>query len=194
MPTAPPTQEAFERLLLSINPDRERAGEEYELLRLKLIKYFNLRGCLGAEELADETLNRLAKKVAQGEEIRELIRYCYGLARWICVEYHRNPQSKPVPFENVPIMPVVIPDPLVEKERLKCLHHCLGELTVEEKDMIIKYCDDSDQPHQWARRDLVEQMNISPTALRIRVSRIKKKLKACYYDCLEHGLTNLKRT
>jgi hypothetical protein len=59
MPNALPTQEAFERLLLCLNPDRKRAGEEYELLRLKLIKYFSLRACLGAEELADETLNRL---------------------------------------------------------------------------------------------------------------------------------------
>jgi DNA-directed RNA polymerase specialized sigma24 family protein len=193
MPTAPPTQEAFDRLLLCINPDRERAGEEYELLRLKLIKYFSLRACLEAEELADETLNRLAKKIAEGEEIRELLRYCYGLARWIYVEYRRNPQSNQIPVDNMSVTPVIPPDPLVEKERQECFHHCLGRLTVEEKETIIKYCDDADQPHQWARRDLVEQLKISSTALRIRVSRIKKKLKACFSDCLEHGPTNLKR-
>src|SRR5262245_41567772 len=58
-------QETFDKLLIRLNPDRERAGEEYELLRLKLLTYFRSRAYLRAEDLADETLNRLAKKIAE---------------------------------------------------------------------------------------------------------------------------------
>src|SRR5215212_7380200 len=80
MATSPPTQEVFDKLLLCLAPDRERAGEEYELLRFKLLEYFRARACFCDEELADEVLNRLAQKVAAGEPIREIRKYCYGLA------------------------------------------------------------------------------------------------------------------
>ena len=192
MPTTPPTKEAFDKLLLCLSPDRERAGEEYELLRLKLLEYFRSRAYLSAEELADETLNRLARKIAEGEDIREMVRYCYGLARWIWVEHSRNPHTKEIAFDNLPVLPFSSPDHLVQKERLDCFRHCLGHLTTEEREMVIRYWDHEDQPHSEPRREQAEQMGLTPTALRIRISRIKNRLKACFANCMERGLKNLK--
>src|SRR5688572_21938576 len=56
------TREAFDRMLAELHPDIERAGEQYEKIRQKLVKLFEWRGCPHAEECADETFNRVAKK------------------------------------------------------------------------------------------------------------------------------------
>src|SRR5262245_21687271 len=56
------TPEEFDRLLLWLNPDRDKAGEKYEWIRKRLIKIFVCRGCNVPEELADKTINRVARK------------------------------------------------------------------------------------------------------------------------------------
>jgi DNA-directed RNA polymerase specialized sigma24 family protein len=192
MATPPPTQETFDKLLLCLNSDRERAGDEYELLRLKLLEYFRSRTCLGAEELADETLNRLAKKIAEGEEVRDILRYNYGLARWVWVEYVKRPGVNQVSFDDSLVGTSISPDSLLEKERQACFQYCLRELTDRERELIVGYWDHENQTHRDARREMAERLQISLTALRIRVSRIKSKLEACFSRCLEQGLPKLK--
>ena len=194
MATLPPTQKVFDQLLLCLNPNRERAGEEYELLRLRLLEYFRARSCQHTDELADETLNRLARKVAAGEEIREMTRYCYGMARWVWRESLRDPENKGITLDDAPLPPVIPRDRLIEKERLACFQHCLQSLTVEERELMVSYWEHDEQPHSTARRELAERLAISPVALRIRVSRIKNKFKACFSNCLERGLADLKRS
>src|SRR5207237_9611124 len=57
------TQDAFDRLLDWLDADRNRAGIKYEEIRHRLIKVLTGRGCMGAEDLADETLNRVAARI-----------------------------------------------------------------------------------------------------------------------------------
>src|SRR5262249_53598701 len=57
------TQESFDRLLLWLDPDREQEGRKYELIRLRLIKVFNRYGWTTPEDLADESINRVARKI-----------------------------------------------------------------------------------------------------------------------------------
>ena len=57
------TQESFDALLNWLDPRREEAGQKYEDIRLRLIKIFTCRGCLEPEDLADETINRVSKKL-----------------------------------------------------------------------------------------------------------------------------------
>lgn len=185
--TPPPTQEVFDKLLFTLDADRERAGEEYELLRLKLLEYFRSRACLGAEELADETLNRLAQKIATDEPIREVTRYCYGLARWIWMEYRRDPKAKHTNLDEVLALSVPVSDPIIQQERQSCIQHCLQHLTAEERETVVSYWDHDQQSNAHARREMATRLGISATALRIRISRSKNKLQACYVNCLENG-------
>jgi RNA polymerase sigma factor (sigma-70 family) len=188
MTTSSPTRENFEKLLVLLDPDRDRAGERYLLLRLKLIEYFRSRTCLSADELADETLNRLARKIGEGEEIRDVSRYSYGLARWVWMEYRRRPEVKNVTLDDLAVSPSVFQESLVQKERDRCFRHCLRELPAKEREIVIAYWDHEDQPHRDARREMAEKLGISLVALRIRVSRIKEKLQKCFSDCVERGL------
>jgi hypothetical protein len=53
----------FEQLLTWLDPDRDIAGQKYEVIRTRLIRVFELRGCFKAEELTDETINRVTAKI-----------------------------------------------------------------------------------------------------------------------------------
>ncbi len=171
-------------LLSKLHPDRERAGEEYVLLWHKLIMYFQSRACLVAEELADETLNRVAKKIAAGEEPRNILAYCHGFARMVWLEYLKNPGTKRGSLEDVPPTPCLGTDEISRKERHACFYKCLQEIPIEEARMMVEYWYHEDRPNRDVRRELAEKLKISPTALRIRVYRLKKRLDDCIKKCL----------
>ncbi|HKU75720.1 MAG TPA: hypothetical protein VJR02_17545 [Pyrinomonadaceae bacterium] len=72
------TAQAFIRLLERLGDDEEQAAQNYEDLRHTLIRTFEWRGAPFPEEHADETLNRLARKLDEGVEIRNLRDYTAG--------------------------------------------------------------------------------------------------------------------
>ncbi len=187
MTKTPLTPENFEKLLLFLDSDCERAGEVYRFLWSKAREYFSARACTRAEELADEVTNRLAKKIAEGEEVLDALRYCYGLARWVWMEFLRSGDSKPVSFEELPIPRVEPIDPVVKKEQSGCYLHCMDQLSDKERKMIVEYFDGQGLTLHKARENQARRMGISVVALRIRITRIKKKLDSCYSDCKKKG-------
>src|SRR5262249_38711382 len=80
---------AFERLLAVLDSDREKAGERYELLRLRLTRFFEWRRAGAPADLVDRTIERVTRKLAEGEGIREEdpSAYFYGVARNILREH-----------------------------------------------------------------------------------------------------------
>ena len=59
------TKEVLDRLLHWLDHDPDRAGQMYEQIRSGLIKVFLRRGAVYPEELADETINRVARMVRE---------------------------------------------------------------------------------------------------------------------------------
>src|SRR5439155_10912346 len=84
------TQDAFDRLLDSLSADREDAGRRYLEIRRNLVRLFEWRGCSTPDEWADETINRCARKIWEGEEIRDVATYCIGIARMVVREMSRD--------------------------------------------------------------------------------------------------------
>src|SRR5262245_29922660 len=67
-PEQPPegmTAEELEALLERLDPDRERAGDRYVEIRKRLVRLLQWRGSANPEELADEAINRVARKLAR---------------------------------------------------------------------------------------------------------------------------------
>src|SRR5262249_16351831 len=79
----------FERLLARLDADRSRAAAEYLVLRRKLVKVFERRACFAADDLADQALDRIAKRLEK-EEIHDVSSFAYGVALMICREFLRN--------------------------------------------------------------------------------------------------------
>src|SRR5918912_468429 len=93
------TQEAFDRLLAWLDPDQARAGQKYEEIRRSLVKFFEFRGCLTPDEQADETIDRVARRISEGVEVLtdNQFLYFYGVALRVLQEYQRKQAAQPQP-------------------------------------------------------------------------------------------------
>ena len=172
-------QESFDRLLMWLNPDREAAGRRYEDIRFRLIKIFMHRGCPVAEELADETINRVARKVAEIESdyVGDHALYFYGVANNVFLE-HVKKRPGPLPLPD--------PDPPDEKEKnYRCLEKCLEHLTPQNRKIIVGYYTHEKKAKIENRKALADSLGISINTLRMRAHRLKAGLQDCVFDCID---------
>jgi len=174
------TQRAFELLLSQLDADRQEAGKKYEALRRKLVKFFQWRGCSSPEDLADDTINRVARNLEAGETIRHFAAYCAGIARHVFLENLRTRRKE----EALHAMTYPSPTPPDEDPRRECLERCLRELSPENFRLIVQYYQQNEQSRIEARRNLAAQLAIPPNALRIRAHRIRARLQGCVEDCV----------
>src|SRR5262245_43812256 len=98
----PVTQEAFDALLESLSPDRGSAAEGYLEIRRNLVRLFEWRGCSTPDEYADEAINRCARRIAEGEKIRDVATYCIGIGRMLLREMSRERLRAPVSLAETP--------------------------------------------------------------------------------------------
>jgi DNA-directed RNA polymerase specialized sigma24 family protein len=180
------TPETFGHLLEWLDRDRDRAGQRYEQIRLRLIKIFLCRGCTVAEELADETINRVAEKIQQiaGGYVGDPASYFCGVAHKIYLEHARTP-----PLASLPADVAEKKEPLQEEGevRYKCMEQCMERISIQNRELILAYygvADDS-QSKISARKELSQRLGIGANALWIRSHRIREGLKKCVTMCLE---------
>jgi DNA-directed RNA polymerase specialized sigma24 family protein len=179
------TQEAFNRLLASLDADCEQAGQKYERIRLKLIHYFAWRGTTFPEAEADETINRVAQKIEAGEEIKNLNAYFYGVARLVFAESLRIREREQEAIKQAPLAEVSFKDYDSDSARRRvCLANCLRHLPEESRDLIIEYYQDEQGKKIKRRKDLASRLDIPVNALRIRAHRIRTGLEMCVKECL----------
>src|SRR5450759_5872831 len=95
------TAEAFAKLLDRLDADRERAAEKYEDLRRTLTRFFEWRGAPFPQDHADETFNRVARKLDEGVKIKNIGGYCYQVARLVFLETTKGHDSKRASLESV---------------------------------------------------------------------------------------------
>jgi len=174
------SQEAFDRLLSWLNRDRETAGKKYEEIRRRLIKIFSCQGCIGAEDLADETINRVARKLPEicPTFVGDPTLYFLGVAHNVCLEYFRK---KPEPEPPPPLA-----DPPEQKEKLDvCLEECLQRLTPKSRELILEYYHEEKHSKIDHRKELAQRLGIALNASRIQAHRIPAKLQECVFECVK---------
>jgi DNA-directed RNA polymerase specialized sigma24 family protein len=173
------TQEAFEQLLAWLDEDRDRAGRKYEEIRFQLINLFIARGCRISEELADKTIDRVARKVKDisGTYVGDPALYFYGVAKMVYLEYVR---SRPVPLPALPYQ-----SEKDAEQRYECLGLCIGKLSPVNRELILSYYGEA-QANEEQRRKLAARMGLELNALWVRVHRIREKLRRCVIECLKN--------
>ena len=176
------TQESFDALLDWLDPQREKAGQKYEDIRLRLIKIFTCRGCSEPEDLADETINRVTNKLKEIEAgfTGDRARYFYGVANKVHLEYLRR---KPAVTLQLP----VANSDEVERE-FKCLETCMDRLTPDNRELVLQYYQEEKKAKIDHRKLLAEHLGIAVNALRIRACRIRATLLECVQKCLERTM------
>ena len=180
------TQEAFDQLLNLLDHDRELAAEKYERLRRRLLRVFEWRGSTTPAEDADETLNRVARKVQEGVEIRDVNHFAGGVARRFFQEILEQRGREQKALDQVP-EPVVVQEVTDEEidPRLDCFRSCLNKLPAEQRRLIVDYYCEDDRSRISQRQKLAQVLQIPLNALRIRAHRVRAQLGSCITECLK---------
>lgn len=182
------TQEAFDKLLAQLGPDRDRAGDEYERLRGALVNFFEWRGSLLPDEHADETLNRVARRLDEGEEVQDFSSYCYGVARRLWLEVAPEQAREMNLRAELPEVPDPRPRPEEQLEwerRLACFEQGLRLLPPESRDLLIKYYQAERRARIDGRAALAEELGITLNTLRVRTHRLRTQLEKFIAQCLK---------
>jgi DNA-directed RNA polymerase specialized sigma24 family protein len=189
------TKEGFDRLMEWPGKDREAGALKYEAIRRDLIRYFGRSVGADAEELADETINRIIEKLPQisgsytGDPKYLFFRYAQ-LAR---LEQTRKLARRKLPREDDYRTTGDLPDPRTfakakaEAEAGEqanfCLIECLRKLRPEERRIFLLYYQEGNRLQLDWRRSLAAEAGISLNALRLQIHRQKERLYACIVEC-----------
>jgi len=186
------TSRGFARLLEWLDDGVESKGEQYLEMRRRLVGYFDRRDRTSAEELADETLTRIARTL-EHEEIatRPPARYCHVVARFVLLEDIRRGR-RTVALDEPRLASVsrarLVPDSDRESERLHerrldCLDRCLQQLKPAKRDLIVEYYREARRQGIDRRHGLATRLGITMNALSIRACRIRDALMGCVEGC-----------
>lgn len=180
------TQEAFDDLLAWLHPNREQAAKKYEDIRGRLIRIFLHRGCTTAEDLADKTINQIARKAREIKERYEgdPALYFYGAARNIYNDYYNNrPDEGLIAAETLPVKQVEDHDESEHEHR--CLEECLNHLPRLDRELLLDYYREDGGTKIEHHKDMASRRGISVNALRIVVCRLRNRFKQCMHECLQ---------
>ena len=177
------TQEAFDRLLASLGEDRESAGMRYLEIRSNLIRFFEWRGSPFPEDHADETINRIAKKISESEQIRNPDSYYLGVARMLLLEFNRERVRQEKALNELTRSMINSGQPDDFDARIDCLRGCLEHLSPENRELILKYYHGEKGAKIDRRKELAERFGLQINALRMRALRIRESLQQCVETC-----------
>jgi DNA-directed RNA polymerase specialized sigma24 family protein len=161
---------ALDALLQILAPEREEAGRKYEELRHKLINLFAWEHCESPEDLADEVLNRLARKVMEGTVIPYVDRFAHGIARLMIQEEERKRRNRRAVLREFQANAKANGS---ERRGLAAIEPCLAALPSDRRELIARYYGED-------RNALARELGISMNALRNRALRIRDEL----FDCM----------
>ena len=173
------TSETFDRLLAALGPDPHRAAVAYEQLRERTIGLLRWWGAPAAEDLADETLDRVARKLAEGAPIADgsLGAYVRGVARLVFSESGRD-RIAPLTGKE----PLAEPAPAELEAASACLDRSLESLSPADRSLLLRYYGAGKASD--VRRRIAEDLRISMTALRIRTHRLRATVERSVTACL----------
>lgn len=179
---------AFERLLDWLDEGEDSDGRKYLEMRRKLVEYFDRKNSRSPDDLADETLNRVARRIVEEGviETETPAKYCYITARFVFLEHLRETNRESISLDEVALSKVAarIDEEVETKEkRLACLEKCVGELDQGNRYLIVSYYYGRERVKIENRRRMAEQLGISVNALSIRACRIRERLEKCVEKC-----------
>jgi DNA-directed RNA polymerase specialized sigma24 family protein len=178
------SREGFDKFLFTLDSDRDSAGRKYEVLRSKLISYFDWRNCSCPEDHADEALNRVIRKIEAGEELRDVSTYVFGVARMMLLEIARRMDNERTALRQLPSATFTDTESDETQQRIDCLRQCLAALPQKNRELITEYYEGEGSAKINRRKKLAANLGMQLNALRIRACRLREKLEECMGRCL----------
>ena len=169
----------WQALLHRLGSGPEEAAERYEELRRKVIKYFLWEQCDHAEDLADECLDRVARKLEEGVEIQSLHAYVSGVARILVKECHARRQREQAMLEGFSNRAVQAEAPGDLEQAVQDLEDCLEQFSPQQRRLLVRYYEGDHGERILNRKKLAEELGMLPNALRNRAMRLRTLLENC---------------
>jgi RNA polymerase sigma factor (sigma-70 family) len=188
------TSASFDSLLAQLGPDRESAARAYLEIRRALFIFFAARGAASPDEMTDETINRVARRLNEGELIttENPSNYFYGVARNVLRESLAKgnvliPLSDEGPVGSAQATPydqlLSVSERIETEINHECLEKCLGRLDLEDRKLIVSYYQFSGGEKVENRKRLATHLGLSSNTLRQKVARLRARLAECVIIC-----------
>ena len=175
---------------------------DFQSLRKKLVMYFAGRKMSPAEDYADEVILRALTKISEGEEVEDINKYVFGIARFVRMEAFREPKKVSLdpsgfvpdesdeskPGRRLPRQLIVDPYEIAEDPEEKvCLRKCLAVLDDHKRNMLIGFykIKGTDKNHKEQRKQLANENGMTTDTLYTSICRLRKKVGGCVGKCLE---------
>lgn len=178
------THETFDGLLSCLSDDRDSAAEQYLEIRGNLIRFFEWRGCPFPEDHADETVNRVARRLSEGEKVLNPRGYFIGVARLLVLEILKTRAKESQALAEIASSSVATVDSSASESRIECLQQCLQSLPSDNRDLILHYYQGEKGEKIENRKKLTERLGVPVNTLRMRALRLREKLQECVEECL----------
>ena len=172
----------FDDLLAWLDPDRDAAALKYETIRAGLIRIFIAKRFSNAEDLADEVITRVTKRLPEIRDnyVGDPARYFHGVARHVIQEAIRPKEIA----MDVSLVAWIQNTNVSDVE--ECLMRCLQFLTPEKRELILDYYVYEGHDKVEEHKTMAEELGISKGALRLRAHHVRSKLEKCVEQCLEN--------
>jgi DNA-directed RNA polymerase specialized sigma24 family protein len=174
-PSTSLSRSALDQLLNQLHSDRNRAAERYVRLREKLSNYFAWERCPFPTAHADDVMDRVARRITEGEPILNIDAYAAGVARLVAREAKKAAIRAEEQIRLLPTIQTQVED----EEALRCLETCLEELPPETRAFILDYYAGDGSERIANRRKLAEELGTGLNALRNRALRLRANLQEC---------------
>jgi DNA-directed RNA polymerase specialized sigma24 family protein len=179
------TPELFERLLERFSANRIEAGERYNGMRARLVQFFVWQGIEAPEDHADEVINRVARRIGEGENIPNLPGYFLGVARLVALEVRARRVRENRAHHEFARLAHSPAAEAQDESALTCLDRCLARLTPERRRHLLAYYSGDEGTRIATRQELAAELGVDMGALRNRMLRARQQLEACVEQCLE---------
>lgn len=168
-------------LIERLRTDAAGVGFDYEQLRRRLILFFRQHEPVDAESLADDALDRLARRLDEGTAIDNAALYAFGIAKMMLLEAHERRTRREAARQEaiVAVEDDADEDNATDPLLLAALRACLREFGARSTELMLTYYRDDDARRIATRRDLAARLGLSINALRNRALRLREALEAC---------------
>jgi hypothetical protein len=188
------SQNAFQQFLDWLDEGTDSRGQKYLEMRRRLVAYFDRRNCASPDELADETLNRVARKLEEVGRIADAAppQYCYIVAKFVLLESFRAPEHRQTNIDTLSLArqaksslssTSLEAERSTQNQRMHCLEECLRQLSIDDQKMIVDYYQGEQRSKIERRNQMARALGITMNALTIRACRLRAKLESCVRKC-----------
>jgi len=179
------SQGDFDRLLNWFGPDRDISAEKYLGTHERLTRWFHFKGCDCPEDLADEVMDRVAKKLPcpNPDHIAVLL----GFARYVFLEYLRKREDLVSEERDWGEDTSGMDQAATKEMRARCLDRCLGRLGDGDRQLILEYHEYEPGAKIKYRKAMAQARHTTLNALRLKACRVKSVVTDCVKDCFQSG-------